>query len=928
MPFENPTTYIAGVNTNIATTSTRVTVDPITWQENSYLFKAKPASVFNGDFTIDIDAKAIDGGDQNGEGIFWAIANQIGTWQDLIDSSEDALRCVFYEGAANDLKVYLGELDGGTVYQDGSVSLSWDTMYYLRIRRDESVGTYGTVYCDIYPTDADRAAETNVIDSLLVTLHTSKKDFNLLYMAMAHDTDGVAGRDFYGFWENLDINNTAEISYPVRDTFALSTTANLETRIAEKGTAWQKLWGAETAQCNIGVVRLLKSSAGADYYCYGQLITPPSADYTVEASLLKITDVARDYGVAGRISNTAETFYYTYWNGGGGASGTWYLFKMVAGTPTQLDSVAGTFNLGDYKRIQLIMNGTSIAVKVNGTEILTATDGAITDAGFAGVYASGSGADTTSAGFHTKWFRAYASLDAGSGTTHYIDPDQSTNGDGTSETPWNTWEGIDFQIGHRYLQNKGTTAPIGPLLLDVDGSPGNEIVFGAYGSGANPIIDVNYRAEQTFFMLDCTYIEISDFDVKNTISHNFYIEGKSNNMTVDSVRAYNAGMTDNFWANFFIRGTRATSGKGGTYTLADRANNIILTSCVGTDAAGMNFHILHAYAMRLYDCVSADAGQLLSSGAHGMTSIPLRLNQDKFNWVLYSGSIYRADITGIMRDVTHIEISAANTYLTLNEGNYATLGNNEFDVEGAYVYVNVGGGAPAGHTLYDSLMAADIGYIDCESYGTLGGPGEGIGIAFDDLTNNSYCLRCYSHDNTGPSYTVNKGFNNKHVYSIADSDTYGIFYNGISGNNELVNCVIYNGTDGIRARKMNGHTVIARNTIFKDNIDAWDDDATGTKDSNYNCYHGNSVLGVTTGANDITDDPRFDDAINGDFHIASDSACVDAGVSVAGIHDTSPFNENDYYGNSISGPYDIGLHEVSSGGIFPGLFNQSVLAGV
>jgi len=71
--------------------------------------------------------------------------------------------------------------EGGTLYDDISGVLSLDTWYYFRIKRDEAVGTYGTIYCDIYTSEVDRANEENAFANLSITLHSAKRDYQYIY---------------------------------------------------------------------------------------------------------------------------------------------------------------------------------------------------------------------------------------------------------------------------------------------------------------------------------------------------------------------------------------------------------------------------------------------------------------------------------------------------------------------------------------------------------------------------------------------------------------------------------------------------------------------------------------------------------------------------------------------------------------------------
>lgn len=77
-----------------------------------------------------------------------------------------------------------------------------------------------------------------------------------------------------------------------------------------------------------------------------------------------------------RSATAVETFYlgqFVFTNGLG--AGTWNLVKFIAGTPTALQTTAGSVNFADVMRLEAV--GTNLTLKQNSTTILTASDSAI-----------------------------------------------------------------------------------------------------------------------------------------------------------------------------------------------------------------------------------------------------------------------------------------------------------------------------------------------------------------------------------------------------------------------------------------------------------------------------------------------------------------------------------------------------------------------
>jgi len=83
--------------------------------------------------------------------------------------------------------------------------------------------------------------------------------------------------------------------------------------------------------------------------------------------------------------------------------------------------------------------------------------------------------------------------------TYYIDPSASTNGTGTKESPYNTWNsaswtGHSATVGNQYLQKKGTTWALNGSSVQTDrsiawsisGDASNRVIIGTYGDDTIP----------------------------------------------------------------------------------------------------------------------------------------------------------------------------------------------------------------------------------------------------------------------------------------------------------------------------------------------------------------------------------------------------------------------------------------------------------
>jgi hypothetical protein len=111
--------------------------------------------------------------------------------------------------------------------------------------------------------------------------------------------------------------------------------------------------------------------------------TPPSADYSVQATVRWGDYTSTIIGLAGRIDTSAETLYLAQYN-----QGNYRIYKSVAGTQTELAGPTAGPTAGDTDvTLKLEMIGTAIKLYSNSVEILSATDSSISAVGKGGIWA-------------------------------------------------------------------------------------------------------------------------------------------------------------------------------------------------------------------------------------------------------------------------------------------------------------------------------------------------------------------------------------------------------------------------------------------------------------------------------------------------------------------------------------------------------------
>ncbi len=171
-----------------------LTITSLDTDEDMRLTKDFTASYFSGDFehTLKINVTVGTGAESC---YVWAvtnsIANPLGT---LRTAATDMLALQWLNGALVLVEVETSE------YSDTSSALSLATDYYLRVVRDEAVGTYGTLYCYIY-TDREYC---ELVDTLTLTLHATN-DWQYLW-GCGGVGDGAGSTVFTGTIYNLTLD--------------------------------------------------------------------------------------------------------------------------------------------------------------------------------------------------------------------------------------------------------------------------------------------------------------------------------------------------------------------------------------------------------------------------------------------------------------------------------------------------------------------------------------------------------------------------------------------------------------------------------------------------------------------------------------------------------------------------------------------------
>ena len=173
------------------------------------------------------------------------------------------------------------------------------------------------------------------------------------------------------------------------DTFDEATLTELSAHTPNVGGAWHRQVAISTSfgRVTAGTGLFISDGSVSDSAYYNDA-APPNAEYYVEATINITNNDGSTAYLMGRLDSSAFTSYMVQLYP---PNGNIVLTKVVAGSATTLQiQNVGITNGIDYL-VRLEIKNATKKVFLNGTEILSDTDNAITATGFAGAWASFSG---------------------------------------------------------------------------------------------------------------------------------------------------------------------------------------------------------------------------------------------------------------------------------------------------------------------------------------------------------------------------------------------------------------------------------------------------------------------------------------------------------------------------------------------------------
>lgn len=206
--YENLTSFTeVDPDGRLTETSSRVTFTAQHNQEIDYLYKDKGAAYFDGNFSHNFTLQVNSGGGASpyGGNCAWMMSNDLGG----AITMEGAGKSFFFMGSyANFLGTWfvdLHEINSGVDTGSSTFSPTKGVPWYVTVDRDESIGSFGQLRARFY-SDSLRTA---LVNTLTVTLHTSKKDFRYIHAIGSYPVLFNNSNNVTGFVENLDIGAVA-----------------------------------------------------------------------------------------------------------------------------------------------------------------------------------------------------------------------------------------------------------------------------------------------------------------------------------------------------------------------------------------------------------------------------------------------------------------------------------------------------------------------------------------------------------------------------------------------------------------------------------------------------------------------------------------------------------------------------------------------
>lgn len=486
--------------------------------------------------------------------------------------------------------------------------------------------------------------------------------------------------------------------------------------------------------------------------------------------------------------------------------------------------------------------------------------------------------------------------------TFYIDPNTGTgSGIGSFGDPFAAWSEATITSDNTYLQNRGTIVTEQVTLSEVD-----NVILGAYGSGADPIIDAELTRDYCIKVEASNSITIGDIETANGLINCVIITGLTGtwtgpytNFILNNVTAHGCLQATSPRADVAAAGTGILLYSQTNYNLGT-LNTITLNNCTSYNNAFHGFDTRNKVLNVTYNnCVSYGNGTHL--GAHNFSTHP---SVQTTTWSATGGGVYNRTEPANDNYQYIIDAGGDQLYLVRNDSAGSSPQAGEWSKVAKEIYIHLaGGGDPSvvGNIFVVREEMGPVVYNDCLSYGALQvGGSEGHGFASDDSSYGVSWNGCISYSNEGSGFKSRFNYNVNSVGCISyDNREHGWRDDGSNEDVNIYNCTSAgNGGNGIQLGKSRNSATI--NNISSNNgiIDVSRGGISETGSSitttvDYNVTVGNTAFEIEneSGSNNSVVDPLF----NSDYTLQSGSPCIGTGTNWWPYTDPNPQDPNGNY---------------------------------
>jgi hypothetical protein len=451
-----------------------------------------------------------------------------------------------------------------------------------------------------------------------------------------------------------------------------------------------------------------------------------------------------------------------------------------------LDSKGGTYAINSSTGIVTILSNTALTA---GTDTLTVR--------------------TTLSG-NTEDHYAFVTVKATS-DCYFMNPGVGGSHDGTRANPYASWSGVTFAEDKAYFQLRGTTYTTS-TSINVSGTSGHEVIYGAYGTGARPIITTG--AGVNGMAITASYVKIFEYKFLDCLTTGIRIRGQGysnyTNLTFSDLELENSDQGGNGQIYFMWIGTI------GQYQHADYLSDIV---CHDGTEFGIKNEIggLTMENIRTYNHPYSGISNATEANHYKITGLSS-----------YDNLHYAVEMSGYQAELAYSVLKCNNGYCPIEQSDSTSarqwIHHNVIDGNGGYSYglINMITGATNPGPLKRNFLIENNEFKN--SVFTVGATGVGaIEIRYNT---DSVVIRRNKFHNLNYGIQINSTITPTYGYQIY----YNIFYDNdtcILGtassnigiyNNLIDGSAVLPGTTGETVRN-NFYTILTSAGTSSNNID-------------------------------------------------------------------------------------------------------------